>query len=193
MPDSTPAPVSNSEPYHHSNLAQHVVQPATDKSVAQICTADSNLEYTRLFGGENSGPPKESFEALAPDHSTPVIGFTVYQGWITGYKVVTGLRIFWADGTDRVVGWSNSRDGQKAFAFRDKETIDDMYARSGWYVDKIEFKTNLGRPFELGDDAGVKQRVERLGNGILVGFRGTVEEPSGDSHIGALGFIFQKQ
>lgn len=163
------------------------------KSVAHICTTNSDLEYTPLYGGENPDGRKQDFEVLASDPKTPVTGIKVYKGKITNAVVVTGVHIFWADGTHKIVGWSKgSDDEEKEIEFLDGDTVTELTINSSWYVDHIYLRSSSGNTLSAGGGLSARHDVKRLGNGILVGLYGTVENPEADDHIASLGFIFQK-
>ncbi|KAI1202565.1 hypothetical protein F5X97DRAFT_344746 [Nemania serpens] len=109
-------------------------------------------------------------------------------------KVVRGIEITWKDGTTRLMGLK--KGDSSVHSFDSDETVKSMSLWTGDLVDRIKIETTRTTWEQGGKEAestksgktGGSEHVQKVGNGILLGFEGT----SNNDGLVSLGAIFKE-
>ncbi|KAA8644263.1 uncharacterized protein ATNIH1004_008462 [Aspergillus tanneri] len=111
---------------------------------------------------------------LYPGSSTYVTKIEAWVGRADNADVITGLKLYWADGTPSSIG-GHPGDNIHSYEFKDDEVIDKMTVYTGWNLDRISFQTNRGGKFDHGGSHGYDHEIS-LGNGKMVGLKGKFDK-----------------
>ncbi|ATY63057.1 Mannose-binding lectin [Cordyceps militaris CM01] len=91
--------------------------------------------------------------------------------------LILAIRVEWSDGRHQTSGDQVTSSTQHSFRFDEGETVTSMSIWAGDRVDRIRWRTNRNRNFDEGgknyqNGFGGRERVQNVGNGVLLGFHG---------------------
>ncbi len=151
-------------------------------ALAEISSKDFVLNPP--VGDETRG---EKFSLTLGDSIHPVAWLETWENWHAGdHWGIVGIKVTWNSGSSESAGRTGGTP-TKRFGFDDGEKIISMVIHGGNEIDNISFQTDKGNTFKSGGGGGVSYEM-RVGNGILLGFKGT----SDGSDVYSLAPIFQK-